>query len=65
MLKLNKWTLEISQVDAKNVFTSYGGFEMRLIIEDFQLASQTRVDVAAKAHPTNLYRDDIVRTYIL
>ena len=64
MLKVNKWSLELAQVNTSEVFTSYQNLEMRLIIYDFELKSDAAVDLPNK-YPMNIFRDDDVRTHML
>jgi hypothetical protein len=64
MIKINKWTLELSQVDSSKVFTSYASLEMRIVIHEFSVVSETRVSFEKANWPVNLYRDDDVRQHI-
>ena len=43
MLNLERWTIDLVQVDSKDSFTSYAGLEMRLIIHQFSVFSDSRV----------------------
>ena len=43
MLNLERWTIDLVQVDSKDSFTSYAGLEMRLIIHQFSVFSESRV----------------------
>ena len=43
MLNLERWTIDLVQVDSKESFTSYAGLEMRLIIHEFSVFSEDRV----------------------
>lgn len=43
MLNLERWTIDLVQVDSKESFTSYAGLEMRLIIHQFSVFSDDRV----------------------
>lgn len=63
MLNLERWTIDMVQVDSKESFTSYSGLEMRLIIHKFSVFSDSRVELPNK-YTTNLFRDDVVKTCI-
>jgi len=63
LIDINKWTLELALVDSTKSFTSYANLELRLVIHDFSLASETKQELENK-HPTNLFRDDDCRAFI-
>lgn len=63
LVNLLKWHLELAYVDSTQKFTSYANLELRLVIDEFSLASETQQELENK-HPTNLFRDDDCRTYI-
>jgi co-chaperonin GroES (HSP10) len=54
--------LEFAQVNSAEVFTSYGGIEMKLIVHDFKVKIGDKVQM--NHYPTNLYRDDEAKNYI-
>ncbi len=41
LVDLNKWSLELVVDKANKTFTSYAGLELRLIIHDFKVVSDT------------------------
>jgi len=41
LININKWRVELALVDSTKSFTSYANLELRLIIDDFNLASET------------------------
>ena len=59
MVQINKWTLELT---SSNNFTSFNGLEMKMIITQMDLKKDFRVEM--KKYPTNLYRDDKMKTII-
>lgn len=59
MVQINKWTLEITK---SNNFTSFNGLEMKMVITQMDLKKDFRVEM--KKYPTNLYRDDKMKTLI-
>jgi hypothetical protein len=59
MVQINKWTLEVTK---SNNFTSFNGLEMKMIITQMDLKKDFRVEM--KKYPTNLYRDDKMKTLI-
>jgi hypothetical protein len=60
MVQINKWTLELT--GNSDSFTSYQGLEMKMIIHQMDLKKEFRVEL--KKFPTNLYRDDKMKTQI-
>ena len=63
LIDLNKWSLELVVDSANKTFTSYAGLELRMIIHDFKVVSDTKMQLENK-HPINLFRDDESRAYI-
>lgn len=63
LININKWHCELSHTDSTKSFTSYANLELKLVIGDFTLASETQQELENK-HPTNLFRDDETRAYI-
>ena len=59
MVQINKWTLEITK---SNSLTSYNGLEMKMVIHQMDLKKDFRVEM--KKFPTNLFRDDKMKTEI-
>lgn len=60
--------MEIVKVNSSEVFTSYGGLELRLIVKEFGLnakqgVARVRPEDLAR-YPLNLYRDQEVKTLI-
>lgn len=68
VIELSNWTLEMVKVNSANVFTSYGGLELRIIVKEFNLNQKQGVqrvkpeDLAR--YPVNIYRDDEVKTRV-
>lgn len=63
LININKWRVELAQVDSSKCFTSYANLEMRLMIEDFVVASETQQELENK-NPANLFRDYECRAYL-
>lgn len=62
VILVNKWDLELRRVDSNQVWTSYAGLEVRLIVKEFKPMMNDQG--ALPRHPTNLYRDDEFKTTI-
>jgi hypothetical protein len=59
IIVVNDWTLEMAKVNSSEVFTSYGGLEIKLIVKSF------KVDLSKKQTApvtSNLYRNDEIKT---
>ena len=41
LIDITKWSLELALVDSTKSFTSYANLELRLVINEFNLASDT------------------------
>jgi len=59
---LNEWTLEMRKVNSSEVFTSYSNLEARLIVHSIKPNLQEKLNPTR--WPTNLYRDDEIKTTI-
>jgi hypothetical protein len=64
VITISDWTLEMNKVNSANVFTSYGGVEVRLIVRSFRPVLQEKDQPTLTRHPVNLYRDDEMKTLI-
>ena len=68
VIELSSWSLEIVKVNSADVFTSYGGLELRLIVKEFNLNQRQGVQRVKpedlQRYPVNIYRDDEVKTLI-
>jgi hypothetical protein len=62
MVQINQWTIELEYDPQNTCFTSYTGLEMKMIIHQMDLKKDFRVEL--KKYPTNLYRDDKMKTAI-
>lgn len=62
VMLITKWSLELKRVDSDQVFTSYYGLEVRLIVHAFQPRLDEELHPAR--YPINLYRDDEFKTAI-
>ena len=58
MVQINKWSIEL--VGNADSFTSYQGVEMKMIIHQMDIKKDFKVEL--KKFPTNLYRDDKMKT---
>lgn len=63
VISITEWSLELQRVDSQSVFTSYGGFEVRLIAKAFTV-NKSNSKIVLSRHPTNLYRDSEIKTTI-
>lgn len=61
---INEWTLEMNRVNSAEVFTSYGGLEVKLIVKQFKPSLQEKDNVTLTRYPVNLFRDDEMKTLI-
>jgi len=64
VITLNDWTLELHRVNSANVFTSYGGIEVRLVVRSFKPVTQDKDETTLAKHPVNIFRDDEMKTLI-
>ena len=64
VIHITDWTLEMNKVNSADVFTSYGGLEVRLIVKSFQTRLNDKDNVILSRHPVNLFRDDEIKTLI-
>jgi uncharacterized protein (UPF0216 family) len=64
VIVITQWDLEINRVDSSDVFTSYGGIEVRLIVKGFKHHMHERDNINLTRYPLNLYRDDEIKTLI-
>jgi hypothetical protein len=64
VITINDWTLDMNRVNSANVFTSYGGIEIRMIVRSFRLTTQDVDSSTLTRHPVNLFRDDEMKTLI-
>lgn len=61
---ITDWSLEMSQVNSADVFTSYGGIEIKLIVKQFKPSLTEKDKVTLTRYPVNLFRDDEMKTLI-
>jgi hypothetical protein len=62
VILITDWSLEMAKVNSSDVFTSYGGIEIKLIVKSFQPVLKEKVEL--KRYPVNLYRDDEIKNLI-
>jgi len=63
VITITDWSLEMVHVNSQDVFTSYGGLEVRLVAKSFKLEKGSDKVILTR-HPSNLYRDAEVKTTI-
>jgi len=68
VVELSNWTLEMHKVNSADVFTSYGGLELRLVVKEFSInakhgSSRVKHEDLAR-YPVNIYRDDEIKNAI-
>lgn len=64
VIVITDWTLEINRVNSADIFTSYSGIEVKLIVKQFKPSLQDKDRVTLTRYPVNLYRDDEMKTLI-
>lgn len=62
VIVINDWSLELAKVKSEDVFTSYGGVELKLIVNS--LTAKAGDSISLNRHPANIYRDAEVKTCI-
>ena len=62
VITIKEWSLEMTRVNSADVFTSYGGIEIRLIVKAFTLNDGGSPTLSR--HPINIFRDDEIKTLI-
>lgn len=61
VIVINDWSLEMAKVNSNEVFTSYSGCQVRLVVNGFANDKQKS---GAKVYPSNLFRDSEIKTLI-
>lgn len=64
VIVITDWTLEINRVNSADIFTSYSGIEVKLIVKQFKPSLHDKDRVTLTRYPVNLYRDDEMKTLI-
>ena len=64
VLLISEWSLELVRVNSSEIFTSYGGIEIRLIVKSFKPQISDAAPIVLSRTPVNLYRDDEIKTLI-
>ena len=64
VIVITSWDLEINKVNSADVFTSYGGIEVKLIVKGFKHHALEKDQITLTRYPLNLYRDDEMKTLI-
>ena len=62
VITIKDWSLELSRVKSEDVFTSYGGVELKLIVNEF--STDNSGSVSLNRHPQNIYRDNEMKSLI-
>lgn len=62
VITIKDWSLEMTRVNSADVFTSYGGIEVRLIVKSFTLNDGSSPTLSR--HPINIFRDDQIKTLV-
>jgi hypothetical protein len=60
---IKDWSLELVKVDSTQVFTSYAGVELRLVVKSFSL-QVGKEKPSLSRYPLNIYRDGEIKTLI-
>lgn len=61
VITITDWTLEMAKVNSQDVFTSYAGLEVRLVVNGFTM---DKAKAVVTNHPSNLFRDAEMKTLI-
>ena len=61
---ISDWALEVNRVNSADIFTSYAGIEIRLIVKAFKTSTTEKDRVTLTRYPVNLFRDDEMKTLI-
>lgn len=64
IIVITDWTLEINRVNSADIFTSYAGIEVRLIVNQFKPSLSDKEKVTLTRYPVNLFRDDEIKTLV-
>lgn len=64
VIVISDWSLEMAKVNSANVFTSYGGAEVRLIVRSFKPVATDKDTPTLTRHPVNLFRDVEIKNLI-
>ena len=64
VIVISDWSLECANVNSSNVFTSYGGVEVRLVVRSFKPVTTDKDTPALTRHPVNLFRDEEIKNLI-
>jgi len=62
VITIKDWSLEMTRVNSQDVFTSYGGIEIKLIVRSFVLDKGESPSLTR--HPVNIFRDDSIKTLV-
>ena len=61
---IQDWGLELAQVNSANVFTSYAGVELRLVVKSFKVQGNQGAKLSISRYPVNIYRDSEMKNLI-
>lgn len=62
---IQDWSLELAQVNSANVFTSYAGVELKLIVKSFKVQpGGEKNKLSIIRYPVNIYRDSEIKNLI-
>lgn len=62
VIVISDWSLECANVNSSNVFTSYGGVEVRLVVRSFKPVAGENNSLTR--FPVNLFRDEEIKNLI-
>lgn len=62
VITIKDWSLELAKVKSEDVFTSYAGVELKLIVNEF--APDNSGSITLNRHPLNIYRDSEMKSLI-
>ena len=58
---ITDWSLELASVNSQDVFTSYAGVELKLVVNAFKTTNDS---MSLNRHPLNIYRDNEMKNLI-
>jgi hypothetical protein len=62
---IQDWSLELAQVNSANVFTSYAGVELKLIVKSFKVQPGGQSNkLSIIRYPVNIYRDSEIKNLV-
>ena len=65
VILIQDWSLELAQVNSADVFTSYAGVELKLIVKSFKVQPGNQGSkLSIIRYPVNIYRDSEIKNLV-